>query len=86
MAPPDAEVLFKQIVDILAPYVPDEDALSQISKESTLLGDLRINSARLIDIVLDFEGSFDMAISDEQLAELKTVGDAVSIVQRRDAS
>ncbi len=81
MAAPHADELFKKVVDILSPYVTDEDALSSINAESTLLGDLGINSARLIDIVLDFESEFDIAIDDDQLATLRTVGDAIKIVE-----
>ncbi len=86
MATPNADKLitrdevFAKVVDILSPYVTSEDASLDITEELTLLGDLRINSARLIDIVLDFENEFDVAIDDDQLASLKTVGDAIKIV------
>ena len=86
MATPNADKLitrdevFAKVVDILSPYVTSEDASLHITEELTLLGDLRINSARLIDIVLDFENEFDIAIDDDQLASLKTVGDAIQIV------
>ena len=86
MATPNADKLitrdevFAKVVDILSPYVTSEDASLHITEELTLLGDLRINSARLIDIVLDFENEFDVAIDDDQLASLKTVGDAIQIV------
>ena len=86
MATPNADKLitrdevFAKVVDILSPYVTSEDASLHITEELTLLGDLRINSARLIDIVLDFENEFDIAIDDDQLASLKTVGDAIKIV------
>ena len=74
--------LFTKVVEILSPYVTSEDAPAHFSEEATLLGDLLINSARLIDIVLDFESEFDIAIDDDQLASLKTVGDAIEIVRQ----
>ena len=77
--------LFKKVVAILSPYVTSEDAPVHFGEEATLLGDLLINSARLIDIVLDFESEFDIAIDDEQLASLRTVGDAVQIVRQSGA-
>ena len=92
MATPNADKLitkeeaFTKVVDILSPYVTSEDGPLHISEELTLLGDLRINSARLIDIVLDFESEFDIAIDDDQLASLKTVGDAIRIVRPDDSS
>lgn len=78
--------LYTKVVDILAPYVTSEDAPVHFSEEATLLGDLLINSARLIDIVLDFESEFDVAIDDDQLASLITVGDAIEIVRQNGSS
>ncbi len=74
--------LFKKVVEILSPYVTSKDAPAVFNEEATLLGDLLINSARLIDIVLDFESEFDIAIDDDQLASLRTVGDAIRIVRQ----
>ena len=74
--------LFTRVVEILSPYVTSKDAPVHFNEEATLLGDLLINSSRLIDIVIDFEGEFDIAIEDDQLARLKTVGDAIEIVRQ----
>jgi len=78
--------LYTKVVEILSPYVTSEDAPVHFSEEATLLGDLLINSARLIDIVLDFESEFDIAIDDDQVAKLRTVGDAVEIVRQTRSS
>ncbi len=80
--PSTNDELFTKVVEILSPYVTSEDAPEHFSEEATLLGDLLINSARLIDIVLDFESEFDIAIDDDQLARLRTVGDAIEIVRQ----
>ena len=45
--------LFTKVVEILTPYVTSNDAPKEFNEEATLLGDLLINSARLIDIVQD---------------------------------
>ena len=81
-----ADELLAKVVEILTPYVTSEDAPVHFSEEATLLGDLLINSARLIDIVLDFESEFDVAIDDDQLASLITVGDAIEIVRQNGSS
>ncbi len=78
--------LFTKVVEILSPYVTSEDAPANFKEDATLLGDLLINSARLIDIVLDFESEFDIAIDDDQLASLRTVGDAINIVRQGGSS
>ena len=78
--------LYTKVIEILSPYVTSDDAPVHFSEGATLLGDLRINSSRLIDIVLDFESEFDIAIDDDQLGSLKTVGDAITIVRQNGSS
>jgi acyl carrier protein len=48
--------------------------------ESTTLDDLEVNSARMIDIILDREDLFGVTIDDSRSPKLKTVGDVVSLV------
>ena len=68
---------------IIKPYVQDEEAFSNIKPETDLLGDLKINSAHLVDIILDTEDAFDIEISDEDAEQMLTVKDAVGVIMRR---
>jgi acyl carrier protein len=42
--------------------------------------DLKVNSARLVDIVLEIEEVFDIQVKDEHAETVRTVGDAVNLV------
>ena len=44
---------------IVKPYVQNEEAFEQLTEETDFIGDLKINSANLVDIVLDVEDEFD---------------------------
>jgi acyl carrier protein len=73
------EVLGK-VVNILTPFVKNADALAAVSMETSILKDLKVNSARLVDIVLEIEDAFGIAVTDEQADQVKTVGDAVRLI------
>lgn len=47
--------------------------------ESTKLDELDINSAQMIDIVLDLEDEFGVSIDDTETPKLKTVSDLVTL-------
>jgi acyl carrier protein len=47
--------------------------------ESTTLDQVEINSARMIDIILDLEDEFGLTIDDSAPPKLKTVGDIVTL-------
>ena len=70
----------EQVVKILTPYVKDQDALANVSSETNILEDLKVNSARLVDVVLAFEDAFDIEIADEDVDEVNTVGDCVRLI------
>ena len=72
--------VMNKVVEILRPFVKNTDALNGISMETSILKDLRVNSARLVDIVLEIEDAFGIAVSDEQADQVKTVGDAVTLI------
>ena len=68
------------VVKILTPWVKNQDALAAISMGTNILEDLKVNSARLVDVVIAFEDEFDIEIEDEDVDTVNTVGDAVSLI------
>ncbi len=71
---------FDKVVNIIRPFAKNTAALQSVSKETRLLEDLGVNSARLVDIVLAFEDEFSIAIDDESADKVRTVGDAVGLI------
>lgn len=58
---------------------------SEVTPEATLRGDLHIDSMAAVNLSFEIEGKFDVKISDEELANLKTVGDIVSLLESKKA-
>lgn len=78
------EVMGK-VVEILRPFVKNPTALTGISMDTSILKDLKVNSARLVDIVLEIEDAFGIAVTDEAADQVKTVGDAVTLILKTKA-
>lgn len=76
------EEINEKLKEIIKPYVQNEDAFKKISEETNLLMDLEINSAHLVDIILDMEEAFDIEIDDESAERMMTVGEALSISEK----
>ncbi|MFP8876298.1 MAG: phosphopantetheine-binding protein [Myxococcota bacterium] len=45
-----------------------------------MLDELKVNSARLVDVVLEFEDAFDIEIADEDIDRVETVGNSVQLI------
>ena len=77
--------VFEGVVKILTPYVKNQGALDAVSLETHILDDLKVNSARLVDVVLEFEDAFDIEIADDDVDSVETVGDAVRLIEAKAA-
>lgn len=76
----EAEV-YDAVVSILTPFVKAPDALAHCNMETSILKDLKVNSARLVDVVLELEDRFGIEVKDEDADNVRTVGDAVRLVR-----
>ena len=74
--------VYKNVVDIISKHVKNREYMTTLSEETDILSDLKVNSARLVDIVLDFEERFNIEIDDDEADKIITIGDAVNLVER----
>ncbi len=79
----DQSEVMERVVKILTPWVKNEEALQNVSAETNILEDLKVNSARLVDVVIAFEDDFDIEIEDEDVDSVNTVGDAVNLISSK---
>ncbi|HKK67484.1 MAG TPA: phosphopantetheine-binding protein [Bacteroidales bacterium] len=71
------------IIDILKRYSFEKGVWKQYSPNMSIIGDLKINSARIVDIVLDVEDRFDIEIDDDSLESIVTVQDIVDVIEQK---
>ena len=59
------EQLIEALKKIVKPYIQDEVAFENLSQETDFVNDLKINSANLVDVILDVEDEFDIEIDND---------------------
>ena len=79
----DSKEIREKLINIVKPYVKETSLLASVTDDTSLLGDLKVNSARLVDMVLSIEEDFDIEIPDEELEKLKKIGDFVDFIQAK---
>ena len=77
------EEIFAKVIEIMKPYVKNQEALDAVNEDTNILQDLKVNSARLVDIILNFEDAFDIEVEDEDADSVNTVGDAVGLIKQK---
>ena len=77
------EDALKKLKEIVKPYVKNEEALENISENTDFVNDLNINSANLVDVILDVEEVFDIEIDAESMEKMRDVKSALAVIEEK---
>jgi acyl carrier protein len=76
-------MLISKLKEIVTPYTKNTEALANLNENSNFINDLKINSANLVDIVLDVEEAFDIEIDNDAMEKMLTVGASIDIIKSK---
>lgn len=71
---------YQKLKDIIKIYLPEDVSVEDITMDSHFINDLNINSANLVDIILDVEDEFNIMLENEDMERMQTVQDALEII------
>lgn len=69
----------KAYLELIQPYVRAVEP-EKISDSSLLVADLKVNSTRFVDIILETEDRFSISIGDSDMERFDRVGDAIDFI------
>ena len=75
--------LINSLQKIIKPYFQDQEAFENLSEETDFINDLKINSANLVDVILDVEDEFDIEIDNESMEKMLSVKAAMEIIETK---
>ena len=75
----DAKIVFSKVKEFIMNQLPVKE--EDIKLESRLIEDLGADSANLMMLIMDLEMDYDLTVSDDMLAGVKTVGDIVKYLE-----
>ena len=77
------EEKYEKLKEIIKIYLPEDVSVDDITEQSNFINELNINSANLVDIVLDVEDAFDIQLENEDMDTMATVEDALQIIDAK---
>ena len=77
------EDLITTLKKIVKPYIQNEEAFENLSENTDFIKDLKINSANLVDVILDVEDEFDIIVDNESMEKMLTVKAALEIITNK---
>lgn len=80
------EELLSKLKTIIEPYVQNQKGLQNLSENTNFIDDLEINSANLVDVILDVEDEFGIEIDNDGMDKMLTVKASIEVIQDKLAS
>ena len=77
------EEIRNNVLKILDKYIFDKKVWDNAPDNFRVIEDLKINSARIVDIVIDIEEMFDIEIDNKTLQKIKTINDIIQIIEEK---
>ncbi|WP_294405957.1 acyl carrier protein [uncultured Ruminococcus sp.] len=74
-------MVFDKIRDIIVEQLDVEE--EKVTAEASISEDLGADSLDVVDLVMSIEESFDIEIPDEEVENIKTVGDIVKFIEAK---
>ncbi|OAB29535.1 acyl carrier protein [Flavobacterium fryxellicola] len=72
--------IIEQLKTIVKPYVQNQESFDALTEETDFINDLKINSANLVDVILDIEEKYTIIIDNESMEKMINVKAAMEIV------
>ena len=69
-----------QIIELVTPIA--EGRVAQIGENTELTGQLALDSLKVMDLVVAVEDRFDISVPINALADVRTVGDFASLIEK----
>ena len=62
---------------IVKPYVKNQEAFDNLTEQTDFISDLQINSANLVDVILDIEEEYSIIIDNQSMERMLDVKSAM---------
>jgi len=79
----EKETTIEKLKNIVKPYIKDQEGFENLTEETDFINDLKINSANLVDIILDIEEIFEIEIDNSSMEKMLTIKAALEIIETK---
>jgi acyl carrier protein len=79
----ERRAILEELRKVLYPYTENKELLENIDEHTALVKDLKINSANLVDIIIDTEAKYNVEIDFDSAEKIITVGDCINAIAEK---
>ncbi len=75
--------IIEKLKVIVKPYVKNQEAFDNLTESTDFITDLQINSANLVDVILDIEEEYSIVIDNQSMERMLDVKSAMEIIETK---
>ncbi|MFI5140491.1 MAG: acyl carrier protein, partial [Sphingobacteriales bacterium] len=75
--------ILDELKKVFAPYTANKEMLNSINEDTDLIIDLKINSANLVDIIIDAEAKYNIEIDYDSADKIINVGTCIDVIMEK---
>lgn len=79
----ERRAILEELKKVLYPYTENKELLQHVDEHTNLVKDLKINSASLVDIIIDAEAKYSIEIDFDSAEKIITVGNCVDAIAEK---
>lgn len=79
----DRGKILEELKKVLSPYMENKQLLVGINEQTDLINDLKINSANLVDIIIDAESKYNIEIDLDSAEKMMKVGTCIDVITEK---
>lgn len=79
----DKQETIEKLKIIIKPYIKNQEAFDTLTEDTDFISDLQINSANLVDVILDIEEQFNIEIDNTSMERMLDVKSALDIIETK---
>lgn len=73
----------EKLKTIIKPYIKNQESFENLNEKTDFITDLQINSANLVDVILDIEEEFDIIIDNQSMERMLDIKSAMEIIESK---
>jgi len=77
------EETIEKLKAIVKPYIQNQEAFDTLTEKTDFINDLKINSANLVDVILDIEEEYNIIIDNQSMERMLDVKSAMEIIETK---
>lgn len=75
--------IIDRLKTIVKPFVNNQEAFENLTENTDFIADLQINSANLVDVILDVEDAFEIVIDQQSMERMLDIKSTLDIIETK---